>query len=194
MSLVPCCLYVVIGNMDIITVFAILLCGMVKVTILMFASLVFQIVFFGQIIFPFIVLVYCTVRIVKRLKRKTVGDKTKLRRAVSVVLYVVFIFSFCFLPCAIARAVLLTVRCMENQSAENVVVQIYDSLIVLSYIDCLLDPMVYCFCNTGFKNAYISNFCPLSLQEKLLKMDFGLGLTTTTTPPTILGGGLLLYQ
>lgn len=139
-----------------------------------------EIVFFSQIVIPFIILVYCTVRIVNRLKRKTVGDKTKLRRAVFVVLSVVFVFSICFLPCAIARAVLLVFRIKELQPLEDVAVQIYDSLMVLSYIDCLLDPLVYCFCNNGFKNAYVSKFFPPILREKLLKSDFGMGLMTTT--------------
>lgn len=140
-----------------------------------------EIVFFTQIIIPFIILVYCTVRIVNRLRKKTVGEKTKLRRAVFVVMSVVVVFSICFLPCAIARAVLLSVRLQKLQAAEDIVVQVYDSLMVLSYLDCLLDPLVYCFCNSGFKDAYVSTFCPSFLQERLLKNDFGLGATTTTT-------------
>lgn len=140
-----------------------------------------EIVFFTQIIIPFIILVYCTVRIVNRLRKKTVGEKTKLRRAVFVVMSVVVVFSICFLPCAIARAVLLSVRLQKMQAAEDIVVQVYDSLMVLSYLDCLLDPLVYCFCNSGFKDAYVSTFCPSFLQQKLLKSDFGLGVTTTTT-------------
>ncbi|XP_030260828.1 12-(S)-hydroxy-5,8,10,14-eicosatetraenoic acid receptor-like [Sparus aurata] len=140
-----------------------------------------EIVFFIQIVIPFIVLVYCTVRIVNRLRKKTVGEKTKLRRAVCVVLSVVVVFSICFLPCAVARAVLLSVRLKEWQAAEDIVVQVYDSLMVLSYMDCLLDPLVYCFCNSGFKDAYITSFCPAVLRERLLKYDYGLGTTTTTS-------------
>uniref|UniRef100_A0A3Q4BKK2 G-protein coupled receptors family 1 profile domain-containing protein n=1 Tax=Mola mola TaxID=94237 RepID=A0A3Q4BKK2_MOLML len=126
-----------------------------------------EVVFFSQIFFPFIILVYCTVHIVNRLRKKTVGEKAKLRRAMWVVMSVVVVFSICFLPCAIARAVLLSVRLQNWQAAEDVVVQVYDGLMVLSYMDCLLDPLVYCFCNSGFKDAYISTFCPGSLRERL---------------------------
>ncbi|XP_049445173.1 12-(S)-hydroxy-5,8,10,14-eicosatetraenoic acid receptor-like [Epinephelus fuscoguttatus] len=140
-----------------------------------------EVVYFTQIIIPFIILIYCTVRIVHRLRRKTVGEKTKLRRAVCVVMSVVVVFSICFLPSTIARAVLLGVRLKEMQTTEDVVVQVYDSLMVLSYIDCLLDPLVYCFCHSGFKDAYISVFCPSCIQKKLKNTDFGLGTTTTTT-------------
>ncbi|KAJ4920607.1 hypothetical protein JOQ06_027746 [Pogonophryne albipinna] len=118
-----------------------------------------EIVYFAQIIIPFIILVYCTVRIVNRLRRKTVSEKTKLRRAVLAVISVVVVFTLCFLPITIARAVLLVARLQ------------YDSLMVLSYIDCLLDPLVYCFCISGFKDAYISTFCPTFLTKKLLKAE-----------------------
>ncbi|XP_029352558.1 12-(S)-hydroxy-5,8,10,14-eicosatetraenoic acid receptor-like [Echeneis naucrates] len=140
-----------------------------------------EVVFFSQIVIPFIILVYCTVCIVNRLRKKTVGEKTKLRRAVWVVMSVLVVFSICFLPCATARAVLLGVRLMENQNAEDIVVQIYDGLMVLSFTDCLLDPLVYCFCNSGFKDAYISTFCPKFLQRRLLTSRATGGIVTTTT-------------
>lgn len=143
-----------------------------------------EVVFFTQILIPFIILVYCTARIVHRLRKKTVGEKTKLRRAVCVVLSVVVVFSICFLPCAVARAVLLSFRLRGMEAEEVVAVQVYDSLMVLSYTDCLLDPLVYCFCNSGFKDAYVSTFCPTFLQQRLLKSDSGMGNTTTTTTIT----------
>lgn len=141
----------------------------------------FKIVFFTPVIISFIILVYCTVHIVNRLRKKTVGERAKLRRAVFVVLSVVIVFSICFLPCTIARGVLLYVRLKGWQAAEDVVVQVYDSLMVWSYTDCLLDPLVYCFCNSGFKDAYVSTFCPTFLQNKLLNSSFNTGNGTTTS-------------
>ncbi|AWP20388.1 putative 12-(S)-hydroxy-5-8-10-14-eicosatetraenoic acid receptor [Scophthalmus maximus] len=143
-----------------------------------------EVVFFSQIIIPFFVLVFCTVRIVNRLRKKTVGEKAKLRRAACLVISVVVVFSVCFLPCAVARAVLLSVRLKNWQTAEDIVVQVYDGLMVLSYTDCLLDPLVYCFCNSGFKDAYVSTFCPTFLQKRLQEYDLGLGTTTTTNSGT----------
>ncbi|XP_030577819.1 12-(S)-hydroxy-5,8,10,14-eicosatetraenoic acid receptor-like [Archocentrus centrarchus] len=135
-----------------------------------------EIVFFSQIIIPYIILVYCTVCIVKRLRKKTVGERAKLRRAVWLVISIVVIFSICFLPCTIARAVLLYV-----QDVENTAVQVYDALMVLSYSDCLLDLMVYCFCNSGFKDIYISTVCPAFFQKRWINPDSGTKKTTYTT-------------
>ncbi|XP_041832739.1 12-(S)-hydroxy-5,8,10,14-eicosatetraenoic acid receptor [Melanotaenia boesemani] len=145
-----------------------------------------ELVFFSQIIIPFIILVYCTIRIVNRLKKTTMGKQAKLRRVVFVVMSVVIVFSICFLPCAIARAVLLSVRLKEWEEAENIAVQVNDSLMVLSFTDCLLDPLVYCFCHSGFKDAYISTFCPPFLKRRLLKSNYCVGPAMTATKTTAL--------
>ncbi|KAG7280370.1 hypothetical protein CRUP_022198 [Coryphaenoides rupestris] len=130
-----------------------------------------EVVFFTQILMPFVILVYCTVRIVHRLRKKTVGVKTKLRRAVFLVMSVVFVFSICFLPCTLARAVLLAVRLLEKEVVETTVTKVYDCLMALSYIDCLLDPLLYCFCCSGFRNAYLDTFCPAMLLKRVPNYD-----------------------
>ncbi|XP_061099811.1 12-(S)-hydroxy-5,8,10,14-eicosatetraenoic acid receptor-like [Conger conger] len=130
-----------------------------------------EVVFFTQILIPFFILVFCTVQVVRRLKRKTVGDRTKLRRAVFLVTSVVLVFSFCFLPCAISRMVLLIFRVQEMFDEETTAVQVFDGLMVFSYMDCLLDPLVYCFCSARFKKLYISNICPFLLPKKKPKPE-----------------------
>lgn len=124
-------------------------------------------VFFTQIVIPFIILVYCTVRIVNRLRKKTtVGDRTKLKRAVFLVTSVMVVFSFCFLPCTIARVVLLITRVSEvSEYHQDKAAVAFDGLMVLSYVDCLLDPLIYCFCSTKFKAIYLSNYFPFLVKE-----------------------------
>ncbi|XP_064882147.1 hydroxycarboxylic acid receptor 2-like [Oncorhynchus nerka] len=125
-----------------------------------------EVVFFTQILLPFFVLVYCTAHNVNTLKKKTLGNKAKLHRAVFLVTSVVLVFSVCFLPCIIARIELLIVRIKDQHNAETIAVQIYDGLMVLSYIDCLLDQLVYCFCYSGFTDVYMSNSCPYLLSYR----------------------------
>ncbi|XP_077367562.1 hydroxycarboxylic acid receptor 2-like [Festucalex cinctus] len=137
-------------------------------------------VFFTQILIPFAILVYCTVHIVNRLRKKTVGDKTKLRRAVFLVTSVMVVFSLCFLPCTIARVVLLVARVEEwPESSQDKAAVAFDGLMVLSYLDCLLDPLVYCFCSTKFKALYVSNYFPFLLKDGPLPMDSSTGNATS---------------
>ena len=134
-------------------------------------------VFFTQIVIPFIILVYCTVHIVKRLKQKTVGDRTKLKRAVFLVTSVMVVFSLCFLPCTIARMILLITRVNPNinEYYEDKAAVAFDGLMVLSYMDCLLDPLVYCFCSTKFKSLYLTNYFPFLVKDSQMPLDSSTG-------------------
>lgn len=146
-----------------------------------------EVVFFTQIVIPFIILVYCTVRIINRLRKKTVGDRTKLKRAVFLVTSVMVVFSFCFLPCAIGRMVLLIVRVqVENESIQDKAAVAFDGLMVLSYMDCLLDPLIYCFCSTKFKAIYLSNYFPFLVKDVTMPIDSSSGNPTHPTQNTVI--------
>lgn len=123
-----------------------------------------ELVFFAPVLIPSVILVYCTIRITNRLKEKTVGDRTKLRRAVFLVTLVVLVFALCFWPSAISRFVLLVVRVKEFPRAEEIAIQVYDGLMCLSYLDCLLDPIVYCLSSTKFKHLYIATYLPFLMK------------------------------
>lgn len=146
-----------------------------------------EVVFFTQILIPFVVLVYCTVHITNRLRKKTVGDRTKLRRAVFLVTSVMVVFSFCFLPCTIARMILLIARVQEWPEAhEDKAAVFFDGLMVLSYMDCLLDPLVYCFCSTKFKALYLSNYFPFLNKGTQVPIESSTGHTPQPTRNTVI--------
>ncbi|XP_068433722.1 12-(S)-hydroxy-5,8,10,14-eicosatetraenoic acid receptor [Clinocottus analis] len=137
-----------------------------------------EVVFFSQIVIPFVILVYCTVHIVNRLRKKTVGDRTKLRRAVFLVTSVMVVFSFCFLPCTLARMVLLIARVELSEAWQDKAAVAFDGLMVLSYVDCLLDPLIYCFCSTKFKALYLSSYFPFLVKGNEVPLDSSTGNTS----------------
>ncbi|KAM9356209.1 12-(S)-hydroxy-5,8,10,14-eicosatetraenoic acid receptor-like [Pholidichthys leucotaenia] len=148
-----------------------------------------EVVFFSQILIPFAILLYCTVNVVSKLRKTTVGDRTKLKRAVFLVTTVMVVFSICFLPSTIGRMVLLIVRIKyredEKNSPENTVIMVFDGLMILSYLDCLLDPLVYCFGSAKFKSLYLSNYCPFLVKSATVPPESTTGyLTTQTTNAT----------
>ncbi|XP_070782484.1 12-(S)-hydroxy-5,8,10,14-eicosatetraenoic acid receptor [Enoplosus armatus] len=146
-----------------------------------------EVVFFTQILIPFCILVYCTVHIVKRLRKKTIGDKTKLKRAVFLVTSVMVVFSLCFLPCTIARMVLLIARVKDWPDInQNIAAVAFDGLMVLSYMDCLLDPLVYCFCSTKFKSLYLSSYFPFLMKEGPVPLDSSTGNTSHPARNTVI--------
>ncbi|XDV41339.1 hypothetical protein PO909_010226 [Leuciscus waleckii] len=124
-----------------------------------------EIVFFTQILIPFFVLVYCSIRIIKRLNQKSVGDKTKLRRAMFLVTTVVLVFAVCFLPYTFTRAVQLK-NGLVMKDEKVAVVKLYDGFICLSYLNCLLDPILYCLSSSKFKKLYMSMYLPFLLKKE----------------------------
>ncbi|GAA6226932.1 12-(S)-hydroxy-5,8,10,14-eicosatetraenoic acid receptor-like [Lates japonicus] len=146
-----------------------------------------EVVFFTQILIPFVILVYCTVRIVNRLRKKTIGDRTKLKRAVFLVTSVMVVFSLCFLPCTIARMVLLIIRVQDfGPSHQAKAAEAFDGLMVLSYMDCLLDPLVYCFCSTKFKALYLSNYFPFLIKGNPQPVESSTANTPRPTCNTVI--------
>ncbi|XP_039638485.1 hydroxycarboxylic acid receptor 2 [Perca fluviatilis] len=124
-----------------------------------------EFIFFTKIVIPFVILVYCTVRIVRKLRKQTIGDTTKLKRAVFLVTCVMVVFSFSFLPCTIARVVLLIAHEKWTEPDEEKVSVVFDGLMLLSYLNCLLDPAVYCFSSTKFKGLYLSTYFPFLIKK-----------------------------
>lgn len=145
-----------------------------------------EVVFFTQIVIPFIILVYCTVHIVNRLRMKTVGDKTKLRRAVFLVTSVMVVFSFCFLPSTIARMLLLIARVHWPAPYQDKAAVAFDGLMVLSYVDCLLDPLIYCFCSTKFKALYVSSYFPFLVKDAQAPPNSSTGNTVHNTSNNVI--------
>uniref|UniRef100_A0A3P9LP43 G-protein coupled receptors family 1 profile domain-containing protein n=1 Tax=Oryzias latipes TaxID=8090 RepID=A0A3P9LP43_ORYLA len=146
-----------------------------------------EIIFFTQILIPFSILVYCTARIVNRLREKTVGNRTKLKRAMILVTTVMVVFSLCFLPCTIARMILLMVRVQDmNEQIQDKATAVFDGLLVLSYMDCLLDPLVYCFSSTKFKALYLSTYFPF-LVKGSPKIESSTGNATQPTHNRLIG-------
>ncbi|KAK7133870.1 hypothetical protein R3I94_015660 [Phoxinus phoxinus] len=125
-----------------------------------------EIVFFTQILIPFFVLVYCSIRIINRLIQRSVGDKTKLRRAMFLVTTVVLVFAVCFLPYAITRAVQLKMNGLVMKEEKVAVVKLYDGFLCLSYLNCLLDPILYCLSSSKFKKIYMSMYLPFLLEKQ----------------------------
>ncbi|XP_051952198.1 12-(S)-hydroxy-5,8,10,14-eicosatetraenoic acid receptor-like [Xyrauchen texanus] len=125
-----------------------------------------EIVFFTQILIPFFVLVYCSIRIINRLKQKTVGDRTKLKRAMFLVTSVVLVFALCFLPYAFTRAVQLQRNGLVLSEEKVTLVKVFDGLTCLSYLNCLLDPILYCLSSTKFKKLYESIYFPCLLEKE----------------------------
>ncbi|XP_030592754.1 hydroxycarboxylic acid receptor 2-like [Archocentrus centrarchus] len=109
---------------------------------------------------PLLVILYCTFCIVSRLRGTQLAQQAKIKKALYFIIVVVVLFIICFLPSNITQ-LLIWVRTQELSSSlpeneicpamENLTVVFYIT-ISLTYLNSVLDPVVYYFSSPLFKN------------------------------------------
>ncbi|XP_004440611.1 PREDICTED: 12-(S)-hydroxy-5,8,10,14-eicosatetraenoic acid receptor [Ceratotherium simum simum] len=127
-------------------------------------SLIWQeVLFFLQVILPFGLIFFCNARIIRTLQgRLRDPDKQpKLQRAQALVAVVVVLFALCFLPSFLARIFLAIFRGSDSCRVLRALVHSSDVTSSLTYLQSVLNPVVYCFSNPAFRHSYRKFFYTL---------------------------------
>ncbi|KAF7655572.1 hypothetical protein LDENG_00054270, partial [Lucifuga dentata] len=110
--------------------------------------------------FPLLVILYCTVSIVGHLRGRQLAQHTKTKKALCFITVVVVLFIICFLPSNTTQ-LLIWVKTQSLASilpADEVCAAMEDlttafyTTISLTYLNSMLDPVVYYFSSPAFKN------------------------------------------
>ncbi|XP_006640433.3 hydroxycarboxylic acid receptor 2-like [Lepisosteus oculatus] len=112
--------------------------------------------YFLEFVVPLAVTLYCSLQIICQLKGRQVGKHSKIRRAVYFVGAVVMVFVICFLPSNVTRLVIWAKKAHHIEHCDS-----YKSLddaffitVSLTYLNSVLDPVVYYFSSPTFKRIY----------------------------------------
>ncbi|CAI5650238.1 hydroxycarboxylic acid receptor 2-like [Oreochromis aureus] len=106
---------------------------------------------------PLLVILYCTFCIVRHLKGRQLAQHAKIKKALYFIIVVVVLFIICFLPSNITQLVIWvkTYKLAGSSSMcsemENLTIVFYVT-ISLTYLNSVLDPVVYYFSSPVFKN------------------------------------------
>lgn len=111
---------------------------------------------------PLLVILYCTIRIIVHLRRRQLAQQAKIRKALCLMAVVVVLFTMCFLPSNIVQ-VLIWIR-IHNFPSTLPTSEVCPALeglsngffitIILTYLNSVLDPVIYYFSSPAIKNFF----------------------------------------
>ncbi|XP_078408999.1 hydroxycarboxylic acid receptor 1-like [Cetorhinus maximus] len=115
--------------------------------------------------FPASVILFSTTSIIWKLKRMESESRGKYKRAVKLVIAVAAVFVLCFLPTNIAIiAVLITkLKVAEDCKSYETAVHVFYNTLFMTYLNAVLDPVIYYFSSSTFKASLMKALAPLNL-------------------------------
>uniref|UniRef100_A0A672FYD5 G-protein coupled receptors family 1 profile domain-containing protein n=1 Tax=Salarias fasciatus TaxID=181472 RepID=A0A672FYD5_SALFA len=112
-----------------------------------------------EFVFPFALLLFCSLRIAGFLRRRQMGKPDKVRKAIRVCVVIIAVFLVCFLPTTATTVGLWAVRSFRpwDCAAFYTLTQLTIVSFGLNFLNSALDPLVYVFSSSTFRKALVSS-------------------------------------
>ncbi|XP_051888196.1 hydroxycarboxylic acid receptor 1-like [Pristis pectinata] len=123
---------------------------------------------FFKFLLPVSVILFSTSCIIWKLRQMETGMRGKYKRTVKLVIAVAAVFVICFLPTNIAVvAVLVTkLRSPCDCKSYNTAVNIFYNTLFVTYLNSVIDPLIYYFSNSAFKDILEKALLRLNLRSR----------------------------
>ncbi|XP_067911155.1 hydroxycarboxylic acid receptor 2-like isoform X2 [Heterodontus francisci] len=106
-----------------------------------------------EFLLPASFILFSTICIIVKLKLMKTEIRAKYKRAVKLVITVAAVFIFCFLPTNIALVAVLIAKQRSTCESYDTAVQIFYNTLCITYLNSVLDPVIYYFSSSNFKDA-----------------------------------------
>ncbi|XP_068162406.1 hydroxycarboxylic acid receptor 2-like [Antennarius striatus] len=112
-----------------------------------------------EFIIPLIMLLFCTIRISRFLKKRQMGKPEKIRKAMRVCIAIVAVFMVCFLPTTVTTIGVWIIRSYRpwDCAAFYTFTQLTIVSLGLNFLNSALDPIIYVFSSCMFRKALCSS-------------------------------------
>ncbi|XP_028676600.1 hydroxycarboxylic acid receptor 2-like [Erpetoichthys calabaricus] len=130
-------------------------------------------VYIFEFFIPFGILLFCTFRITWILKFRQLDKSNKVQKAIKVLILILLFFTICFMPGILSGLITLLIKKFfpENCKAYNAFATFFSISIAFTYLNSVLDPIIYCFSSSLFLNTLKKSInslglCHLALDRK----------------------------
>lgn len=108
-----------------------------------------------EFIVPMAMLLFCSVRIFRFLRRRQMGKPEKVRKAMHVCVAIVAVFTVCFLPTTVTTVGVWVIRSYRPGDCASfyTFTQLTIVSLGLNFLNSALDPIVYVFSSSTFRRA-----------------------------------------
>ncbi|XP_041058985.1 hydroxycarboxylic acid receptor 3-like [Carcharodon carcharias] len=113
---------------------------------------------------PASIILFSTSCVIWKLKQMKTDKRRKYKRAVKLVVSVAAVFIVCFLPTNIAVIAVLITKHLSACESYGIAVQIFYNTLCITYLNSVLDPIIYYFSSSIFKDALEKALVPFNLR------------------------------
>lgn len=108
-----------------------------------------------EFIIPLAMLLFCSIRIFKFLRKRQLGNPEKMQKAMHVCVAIVAVFLLCFFPTTLTTIGVWAVRSFRPWDCKSfyTFTQINIVSLGLNFLNSALDPIIYVFSSTMFRKA-----------------------------------------
>lgn len=112
-----------------------------------------------EFIIPMAMLLFCSIRISRVLKRQQMGKPDKVRKAMRVCIAIVAVFMLCFLPTTVTTIGVWVIRSYRTGDCDSfyTFTQLNIVSLGLNFLSSALDPIIYIFSSSMFRKALCSS-------------------------------------
>ncbi|CAI5653336.1 hydroxycarboxylic acid receptor 2 [Oreochromis niloticus] len=119
------------------------------------------IAFVAEFLLPWFLLLFCSAKIVCWLRHWRLGRQLRGRKAIRAVMVIILVFTLCFMPSVITGLAAIYIKKIHPHDCKSYtkVAQAFMICIVFTYLNSALDPIVYTFSSSMFRDALKTSIC-----------------------------------
>ncbi|XP_041803852.1 hydroxycarboxylic acid receptor 2 [Chelmon rostratus] len=135
---------------------------------------VHYVAFTAEFFLPWFLLLFCSARIACFLHKRRLDKQKRVGKAIRAVGVISLIFTICFMPSILTGLGGVYIKYFHPKDCKtyNVITQLFKMCICFTYLNSTLDPFIYSFSSSMFRDALRSFFSHMGLVKKNVRAPY----------------------